>query len=133
MSLAAANLELRSELVSSNVDPDALGTSLEAVARLRSAIEGCKGLHALQSLASPVQRILEFVTEACSQGLPEVTEASEAAWQLLEASIACGFELVEIGSPEETASSDFWSTPLSILGSTLDALKAELEQITLVV
>jgi len=62
MSLAAASLELRSEIVSSNVDPDAVGTWLEAAASLRSAIDGGKRLHACQSLASPVQRILEFVT-----------------------------------------------------------------------
>lgn len=129
MSRAAASLELRSEIITSNSDPDALAASLDAVAGLRSAIEGCKGLHAFVPLASAVQRIIEFVAEACAKGLPGPTEEFETAWQLMTTAIACGLELVEIGSPEETLSSSFWITPLSILALSLDALKAQLQVI----
>ena len=126
MSRAAANLELRSEVVSSSVDPDALGPSLEAVAILRCAIAGCRGLQASQSLAEPIQHIIDFVSRACAMGLPVVTANSWAAWRLLDESITCGLELVGIINPEEAASSAFWSVPLSIMASTLLTLKAQL-------
>jgi hypothetical protein len=126
MSRAAASLELHSETVIDNSDPDAVAISLEAVASLRNTISNCKGLQANEPLASTVQRIITFVADAFAEGLPEATDDSEALWQLMATSIACGFELVELGSPEVKASPDIWSTPLRMLAATLDVLKAQL-------
>lgn len=126
MSQAAAGLELRGKVISRNADPDALVASLDSVASLRRMMEGCKGLQAREPLASALEHIILFVAEACAQGFPEPIEDSDAAWQLVAASISCGFELVEMCSGEETLSSEIWSTPLHILAATLDALKAQL-------
>ena len=125
MFLFAANLELRYEIVCSDPDTDALAGSLEAVTILRNAIEACRGLRASQSLSGPVQRIIEFVSDAFTHGLPMVTEASAVAWELLDSSVNCGFELIELSSPVANESSDFWTAPLSILASTLYTLKAQ--------
>lgn len=132
MSRAAASLQLDSEAVTDS-DPDAVAASLEAVASLRGTIDSCKGLQAREPLASAVERIITFVSTTCSKGLPEATCNSEAVWRLLTTSIACGFELVELGSPEENASSEFWSFPLRILADTLVVLKAQLSQIAFAV
>ena len=125
MFLSAATLELRYESVCGEPDPDALAGSLEAVTTLLKALEACRGLYASQSLACPVQRIIEFVSDACAHGLPMVTEASAVAWQLLDLSVNCGFELIEISSPVANESSDHWTYPLNVLASTLHILKAQ--------
>ncbi len=126
MSRRAASLELRSEVVATGSDPDSLAASLEAVAGLRTAIAACKGLRAREPLASAVERIISFLCDICAQGFPEPDDNAEAAWRLMTSAISCGYELVEIGSPDETASSEHWKTPLNILCHTMDVLKAQL-------
>ena len=125
MSRAAASLELHSQVVTSLDHQDALASSLEAVATLRSTIEGCDGLSGQVSLRSTIERIIHFVASACADGLPVPTVDSEPAWQLLATSISCGMELAEINTPEETTSSEMVTIPLSILSSTVGVLKAQ--------
>lgn len=126
MSRAAASLELPSTLITSLGNPDALVTSLEAVTTLRAAVASCAGLVAREPLSSTISRIIAFVAEAFEEGLPEPTEASDAAWRLASISIACGFELVEINFPDKKFLSTFWTIPLNVLSATLATLKAQL-------
>ena len=131
LSMEAANLELRSEVIAKNADPDALGISLEEVASLRSAIAGRRGLQLLLPMASTMEHIIKFITTAFADGLPEPTEDSHAAWRLLATSIACGFELGEICPPAETIALKSWTNTLHICAATLDTLKAQLQLICL--
>ena len=126
MTRAAASLDLHSQTVTYPGLSDAIRSSLDAVASLRSALAGCRGLQACDSLATTVDNIISFVAGELRKGLPKPPAHCEAAWQLMIQSITCGFELVAISSPEDGAKSDGWTTQLSILAETLDALKAQL-------
>lgn len=125
MSQIAASLELHSDIITHNSDPDALAASLDAVASLRSAIACCKGLRAHGTLAPSLERIIHFVAEACTQGFPGPAPDFDVAWRLLTTAIACGLELLEICSPEETLSSACWAHHLNIWAKSLDVLKAK--------
>ena len=126
MTRAAASLDLHSQTVTYPGLSDAIRSLLDAVASLRSALAGCRGLQACDSLATTVDNIILFVAGAFRKGLRKPPAHCEAAWQLMIQSITCCFELVAISSPEDGAKSDVWTTQLSILAEILDALKAQL-------
>ena len=116
MTRAAASRDLHSQIVTYPWISEAIRSSLYAVASLRGALAGCRGLQAVDSLATTVDNIISFVAGAFRKGLPKPPAHSEVAWALMIESISCGFELVAISSPEDSVKSDVWTAQLSIFG-----------------
>lgn len=123
-------MDLYSQLVTGPTNPEAVSAALAAVARVRAAIMSCRVIRAKEHVGPAATRLLAFATRACAEGLPDPTEESEAAWQLMQTSIACGLELLSISHLQEPVTSHTWGIHLYILHAAVEVWQAQLWQKT---